>query len=187
MEEIFNHALERTPSGRSAFVAKSSQGDSELEMRVRQLLDAHERAGTAFDRALDPAIEHELARLKPEEGGDRIGRYKLLQEIGRGGFGTVWMAEQLEPLSRRVALKIIKIGTDTKDVVARFEQERQALAMMEHPKIARVFDAGATETGRPYFIMKLAQGVKITKYCDEHQIIQVCRAICLSRGLVLEP
>src|SRR5262249_10206585 len=115
-----------------------------------------------------------------------IGPYKLLQQIGEGGFGTVWMAEQEQPVRRRVALKIIKIGMDTKEVIARFEQERQALAMMEHPSIAKVFDAGATRYGRPYFVMELVRGVKITDYCDEQQLataerlalfIKVCQAI----------
>jgi hypothetical protein len=170
VQEIFSQALERTPSGRAAFVAEPSRGDAELRLRVQQLLDAHERAGTVFDRALDPAIELELARLKPEGAGDRIGRYKLLQEIGQGGFGTVWMAEQLEPVSRRVALKIIKIGMDTKEVIGRFEQERQALAMMDHPNIAKVFDAGATQFGRPFFVMELVKGMPITQYCDEARL-----------------
>jgi hypothetical protein len=118
--------------------------------------------------------------------GSTIGRYQLLELTGEGGFGSVYVAEQKEPVRRRVALKVIKLGMDTKQVVARFEAERQALAMMDHPNIAKVFDAGATEAGRPYFVMELVQGEKITEYCDEHKLstsqrlklfIQVCRAI----------
>ncbi len=121
-----------------------------------------------------------------EGPGTVIGRYKLLQQIGEGGFGVVYMAEQREPVKRRVALKIIKLGMDTKQVMARFEAERQALAMMDHPNIAKVLDAGATETGRPYFVMELVKGIPITKYCDDHNLsttdrlklfIQVCSAI----------
>ncbi|MEO6436350.1 MAG: serine/threonine-protein kinase, partial [Tepidisphaeraceae bacterium] len=112
-------------------------------------------------------IRAELALLKPEEDGERIGNYKLLQQIGEGGFGVVWMAQQIEPVQRRVALKIIKLGMDTKEVIARFEQERQALAMMDDPNIAKVFDAGTTPTGRPFFVMELVKGMPITKYCDE--------------------
>jgi eukaryotic-like serine/threonine-protein kinase len=121
-----------------------------------------------------------------EKSGDTIGRYKLLQQIGEGGFGVVWMAEQEEPVRRRVALKIIKMGMDTKEVLARFEQEQQALAMMDHPNIARVFDAGATKWGRPFFVMELIRGIPITDYCDQHHLptaerlelfIAVCHAI----------
>src|SRR5947209_4890751 len=98
--------------------------------------------------------------------GDRIGRYRLMQEIGHGGCGVVYMAEQEEPVRRKVALKVIKLGMDTRQVVARFEAERQALALMDHPNIAKVLDAGATDTGRPYFVMELVRGIKITDYCD---------------------
>jgi len=121
-----------------------------------------------------------------EKPMDWIGRYKLLQKIGEGGMGTVWMAEQEEPIRRGVALKIIKLGMDTKQVIGRFEAERQALALMDHPNIAKVLDAGATETGRPYFVMELVRGVKITEYCDQHQLatrqrldlfMQVCQAV----------
>ena len=104
------------------------------------------------------------------EVGNRIGRYKLLQKIGEGGCGVVYMAEQEEPVRRRVALKVIKLGMDTKNVVARFEAERQALALMDHPNIAKVLDAGATETGRPYFVMELVRGIKITEYCDQNKL-----------------
>ncbi len=118
--------------------------------------------------------------------GERIGRYKLLQQIGEGGCGVVFMAEQEEPIRRKVALKVIKLGMDTRSVIARFEAERQALALMDHPNIAKVFDAGATETGRPYFVMELVRGVRITDYCDQHNLTttarldlftQVCHAI----------
>src|SRR5881409_3692162 len=102
-----------------------------------------------------------------EQSGERIGRYKLLEKIGEGGFGDVWMAEQEEPVRRRVALKIIKVGMDTREVVARFEAERQALALMDHPHIARVFDGGATDSGRPFFVMELVRGIPVTRYCDE--------------------
>src|SRR5262249_50559241 len=102
-----------------------------------------------------------------EKPGDRIGRYRLLQEIGHGGCGVVDMAGQEEPVQRRVDLKVIKLGMDTRQVIARFEAERQALALMDHPNIAKVLDAGATETGRPYFVMELVRGVKITDFCDE--------------------
>src|SRR6266568_3064105 len=105
-----------------------------------------------------------------EKAGDRIGPYKLLQQIGEGGCGVVYIAEQDEPVRRRVALKAIKLGMDTKQVIARFEAERQALAMMDHPNIAKVLDAGATENGRPYFVMELVRGIKITDYCDENNL-----------------
>ena len=126
---------------------------------------------------------HELV---DESLGRMIGRYKLLEKIGEGGCGVVYMAEQEEPVRRRVALKVIKLGMDTKQVIARFEAERQALAMMDHPNIARVFDAGATETGRPFFVMELVRGIKITEYCDRNKLatrerlklfIQVCQAV----------
>ena len=103
-----------------------------------------------------------------EKPGDHIGRYKLLEKIGEGGYGVVYMAEQAEPIRRRVALKVVKLGMDTKQVIARFEAERQALALMDHPNIAKVLDAGATETGRPFFVMELVRGIRITDYCDRH-------------------
>src|SRR6058998_3561302 len=126
-----------------------------------------------------------MARLT-EQPGDRMGGYKLLEKIGEGGFGVVYMAEQEEPVRRRVALKIIKVGMDTTSVIARFEAERQALALMNHPNIAKVFEAGATETGRPYFVMELVQGMRITQYCDQNALptaerlklfISICYAI----------
>src|SRR3954465_13127209 len=121
-----------------------------------------------------------------EQPGDRIGRYKLLQKLGEGGCGVVYMAEQEEPVRRKVALKVIKLGMDTRQVVARFEAERQALALMGHSSIAKVLEAGATETGRPYFVMELVGGIKITDYCEQNQLttrqrldlfVQVCRAM----------
>src|SRR6185369_9570345 len=120
------------------------------------------------------------------EPRQRIDRYKILQKLGEGGCGVVYMAEQEEPVRRRVALKVIKLGMDTKQVIARFEAERQALALMDHPNIAKVLDAGATETGRSYFVMELVRGIKITEFCDENKrstderlklFIQICRAI----------
>ena len=102
--------------------------------------------------------------------GDRFGRYKILEEIGQGGCGAVFVAEQEEPVRRRVALKVIKLGMDTRLVIARFEAERQALAMMDHPNIAKVLDAGATDTGRPFFVMELVRGIKITDYCDQNKL-----------------
>ena len=105
-----------------------------------------------------------------EQPGAQIGRYKLLEKIGEGGMGTIWLAEQREPVKRRVALKIIKLGMDTKQVIARFDAERQALALMDHPYIAKVFDAGATDSGRPYFVMEFIKGVPIVEYCDRERL-----------------
>src|SRR5712671_5781006 len=130
-----------------------------------------------------------------EKAGDRIGHYKLLQQIGEGGYGVVYMAEQEALVRRRVALKVIKLGMDTKSVIARFEAERQALALMDHANIAKVFDAGATETGRPYFVMELVRGVKITEYCNQHSLttedrlglfVHVCQAVqhAHQRGII---
>src|ERR1043166_8014557 len=125
------------------------------------------------------AAGHDPAAQKPtillnlpvtEQAGDRIGRYKLLQQLGEGGCGIVYMAEQEEPVRRRVAVKVIKLGMDTKSVIARFEAERQALAIMDHPNIAKFFDAGVTPNGRPYFVMELVRGIKITDYCDQNKL-----------------
>ncbi len=133
------------------------------------LLRSHEEAGDFLVMPPDAVATLDIGR-STEQPGTIIDRYKLLQQIGEGGFGTVWMAEQTEPVSRRVALKVIKLGMDTREVIARFEAERQALAMMDHPNIARVLDAGATDAGRPYFVMELVKGIPITQYCDERQL-----------------
>src|SRR4029453_2164318 len=105
-----------------------------------------------------------------ETVGATIGRYKLLEALGEGGFGTVWLAEQKEPVRRKVALKVIKLGMDTRQVVARFEAERQALALMDHPNIAKVLDGGTTDSGGPYFVMELVRSIPITKFCDENKL-----------------
>jgi serine/threonine protein kinase len=180
---LFEAALALPSGEREAYLEKASVGDPDLLKRVRGLLHAAEN-GADF---LTPVVPNPAPKLPAiEKPGDRIGRYKLLQQIGEGGCGIVYMAEQEEPIRRRVALKVIKLGMDTRQVIARFEAERQALALMDHPNIAKVHDAGATETGRPYFVMELVRGLKIIEYCDEKKLstrerlqlfMQVCQAV----------
>lgn len=203
-EDVFCAALEiKNPDEREAFLENACAGDLDLRARVEAMLDSQKEVDRFFlDSlpALKPTVEAcqsvagtndfgknlEESLSADEDLGKRIGPYKLLQKIGEGGCGVVYMAEQEAPVRRRVALKVIKLGMDTKSVIARFEAERQALAMMDHPNIARVLDAGATESGRPYFVMELVRGIKITAYCDEncldtrHRLdlfIQICQAI----------
>ncbi|UCG49371.1 MAG: serine/threonine protein kinase [Phycisphaerales bacterium] len=187
IETIYNAARQK-PSGteRSAYLDKACCNDASLRSRVEALLKADEEAGSFLE---SPPFEATITIDKAsmvEQPGDNIGPYKLLERIGEGGMAYVYMAEQREPIRRRVALKIIKLGMDTRQVIARFEAERQALAMMDHPNIAKVFDAGTTETGRPYFAMELVKGVIITEYCDNNKLntrerlrlfIQVCNAV----------
>jgi hypothetical protein len=204
-ETLFEAArLLASPMARRAFLDQACANQSGLRERVESLLSAEPEADHFFQAA--GAAPGELAQWRlmaekdeaktadksgggstvMEELGMRIGNYKLLQRIGEGGCGVVYMAEQEKPLRRRIALKIIKLGMDTRSVIARFEAERQALAMMDHPNIARVLDAGATDTGRPYFVMELVRGIKITDYCDQNHLdarwrlnlfIQICHAI----------
>jgi eukaryotic-like serine/threonine-protein kinase len=199
-EALFQAALQlEKPEERAAYLSRECGADPVLRQHVASLLRAHDRAGAFLDRppsglrvaVAGPAeVQTATVKLEPpvpsEKPGDCIGHYRLLQKIGEGGCGVVYMAEQQEPVRRRVALKIIKLGMDTRQVIARFEAERQALAMMDHPNIARVLDAGATETGRPYFVMDLVRGIRITDYCDQSKLsteerlglfIQVCHAI----------
>src|SRR5256884_5713377 len=190
-EALFTLAVETPAAERAAFLDRECSGDAELRQRIAALLGAHAKAGeflTGPPAELPAKTFVITTAMVPvtEKAGDRIGRYKLLQQIGEGGCGVVYMAEQEEPVRRRVALKVIKLGMDTKSVMARFEAERQALALMDHPNIARVLDAGATETGRPYFVMELVRGVPVTEYCDTNNLstrqrlelfVQVCRAI----------
>src|SRR5438093_718207 len=169
--EIFSEAIEKTgPEERAAYLDSVCGEDALLRGRVEELLAQHFKQDSFMQ---DPGVRAETVGMNvplAEGPGSRIGRYKLLQQIGEGGMGVVYMAEQEEPVHRRVALKVIKLGMDTKQVVARFEAERQALAVMDHPNIAKVLDAGATETGRPYFVMELVRGVKITDYCDQNNL-----------------
>jgi serine/threonine protein kinase len=185
---------------RRRFLDQACAGNTELRVVVEEMLAAHDQAEPFFAKGRSalvlPAEEISALPAAVAEGsvpgevdeylGQRVGRYKLLQRIGEGGCGVVYMAEQEEPVRRRVALKIIKLGMDTKSVIARFDAERQALALMDHPNIARVLDAGATETGRPFFVMELVRGFRITEYCDQNHLdtrqrlnlfIQVCHAI----------
>lgn len=185
--EVFTAALDVPEAEQKDFVRRMCAGDESLLHRVLVLLEAHRSSDDFLDRS--PMGERgggDETSSVGEKAGDRIGRYKLVQQIGEGGWGVVFMAEQEEPVRRKVALKIVKPGMDTKCVIARFEAERQALALMDHPNISHVFDAGATESGRPYFVMELVEGVKITDYCDQHSLpinarlnlfAQICDAI----------
>jgi eukaryotic-like serine/threonine-protein kinase len=184
---VFSAARRLPVRERAAYLDEACAGDAVLRQRVEELLQVGDEAG-AFLNNMAPGVGGtvRIPGIPAEKAGDHIGRYKLLQQIGEGGCGMVYMAEQEEPVRRRVALKVIKLGMDTKSVIARFEAERQALALMDHPNIAKVLDAGATDTGRPYFVMELVRGIKITDYCDENNLntptrlqlfIQVCQAI----------
>jgi serine/threonine protein kinase len=195
--ELFLHAVGKLPPEQwDSYVAEACAGDAELEQQAGRLLQVHRDAGSFLDRpaaavgatgVFAPVPGGEAATVLPRERpGTVIGPYKLLQQIGEGGMGTVFMAEQTQPVHRKVALKVIKPGMDSRQVIARFEAERQALAMMDHVNIARVFDGGTTENGRPYFVMELVHGVPITKYCDDNHLtprerlelfVPVCQAI----------
>jgi serine/threonine protein kinase/tetratricopeptide (TPR) repeat protein len=191
--DIFIIALQKEePAERQAYLDEACAGQPDLRQQVEHLLKLHEGAGSfleqpaaesaatgAFPGAAEPASS-------PEAPGTLIGPYKLIEPIGEGGMGTVWMAQQTEPVRRLVAVKLIKVGMDSRQVIARFEAERQALALMDHANIARVLDGGTTSAGRPYFVMDLVKGVPITRYCDEHHLtprqrlelfIPVCQAI----------
>jgi serine/threonine protein kinase len=187
VDEIFDEAVRLAPGDpRERFLAMACGDDAELRQRVERLLRAVAEAGS-FLESPPPGLEatRDLSKLT-EPPGTQIGPYKLLQLVGEGGMGSVWMAEQHEPVRRRVALKLIKPGMDSRQVLVRFEAERQALSMMDHPNIAKVLDAGTTDSGRPYFVMELVKGQSITQYCDEHHLtprerlelfLPVCHAI----------
>jgi tetratricopeptide (TPR) repeat protein len=185
LRELFLAALKVPAGERDAFLRQACAGADELRERVKLLIQAHEDLGSIAPSAeaeIGPTIDQPM----PETAGAVIGRYKLIEQIGEGGMATVWMSQQSEPVKRVVALKLIKAGMDSKQVIARFEAERQALALMDHPNISRVLDGGTTSAGRPYFVMDLVKGVPITKYCDAHRLtprqrlelfIPVCQAV----------
>jgi serine/threonine protein kinase/tetratricopeptide (TPR) repeat protein len=182
IEAIFSAALEiPSAEARAVYLDRACAADLELRRQVESLIDAHARAGRFL---ASPTASFEAG--SPEPVGSTVGPYKLMEQIGEGGMGVVYVAEQTQPLRRKVALKIIKPGMDTKQVITRFEAERQALAMMDHPNIARVFDGGTTPSGRPYFVMELVRGIPITDYCDEQRLtirerlelfVLLCRAV----------
>jgi serine/threonine protein kinase len=185
VQAIFHEAVEQhAPAEWPAFLDQACAGDVELRGAVEALLRGHEQANSLLDEAAPSSAT--MDEVKSVIPGTVIGSYKLIEQIGEGGMGTVWMAQQTEPVKRVVALKLIKAGMDSKQVIARFEAERQALALMDHLNIAKVLDAGATGAGRPYFVMDLVKGVPITKYCDEHHLtprqrlelfLPVCQAV----------
>jgi eukaryotic-like serine/threonine-protein kinase len=196
---IFNAARKLPVGERAYYLDGACAGDPVLRRQVEELLAANDAAvgflpelateGESSAKAgapLGPVATVPINRGPSEQPGHMIGQYKLLENIGEAGFGAVYVAEQRELVKRRVALKIIKLGMDTKQVVARFEAERHALALMDHPNIAKVFDAGATDSGRPFFVMELVRGVRITDYCDQNHLstderlrlfVQVCHAV----------
>src|SRR5262245_40327965 len=202
VKTVFDQALEMAAAAdRQAYLDQACADAPELRAKVESLLKAYDEAGS-FLAAPAPGLPLPLEVLGEEGSGVRgiatidqairegpgtvIGPHRLLAQIGEGGFGVVFMAEQQEPIRRKVALKVLKPGMDTRQVVVRFEAERQALALMDHPNIAHVFDGGATESGRPYFVMELVRGVPITEYCDQHQLtprerlallVHVCQAV----------
>ncbi|MBL9126704.1 MAG: serine/threonine protein kinase, partial [Verrucomicrobiales bacterium] len=188
-EALFALALAKPATERAAWLDRECGNDRALRQRLEVLLAAHEEPERLLSTAAQPIRPLANLRLSPapdEAIGQSLGPYKLLERVGEGGFGVVYVAEQSQPVRRRVALKIIKLGMDTQQVVARFDAERQALAMMDHPNIAKVFDAGTTDTGRPYFVMEWVRGIPITDYCDQNRLsirdrlelfIKVCHAI----------
>jgi non-specific serine/threonine protein kinase/serine/threonine-protein kinase len=177
IEDLYHSALAREKEQRTTFLEQACGGDEFLRQEVESLL-ANDGPDTVLDR---PA-----AHLLAESTAMVVGHYRLMQKIGEGGMGEVWLAEQREPIRRRVALKLVKAGMNTREVMARFESERQALALMDHTGIAKVFDAGATPEGAPYFVMEYVAGIPITEYCDDHRLstrerlelfMQVCEAV----------
>ena len=167
---------------RAAYLAEVCGSDESLREEIETLIAAH----LADETFMEPLADPLWLEARSEREGDTIGRYKLLRQLGEGGFGTVFLAEQSQPVKRQVALKVIKPGMDSKEIIARFEAERQALALMNHPHIAKVHDAGTTEGGRPYFVMELVEGLPITNYCAEKNLdvmerldlfIEVCAAV----------
>lgn len=186
-EELFAAVLDRPPAERARFLDTTCSGEPALRARLEALLAAHDSHATLSDAALAAVALGSRDPFAAEDAvGARIGPYRLAEKIGEGGVGTVYRAEQEEPVRRAVALKVIKLGMDTREVIARFAAERQALALMDHPHIAHVFDAGATASGRPFFAMELVRGLPITRYCDEHRLglearlelfVTVCAAV----------
>ena len=171
---------------REVYLDQACRGDQRLRQQVAGLLKAHAAEGSLLDGCSAGFNETAMFESIPEACGTVIGPYKLMEQIGEGGMGVVYVAEQSQPVRRKVALKVIKPGMDTKQVIARFEAERQALAMMDHPNIAKVLDGGVTESGRPYFVMELVRGLPITEYCDGERLsirerlelfVLVCRAV----------
>jgi serine/threonine protein kinase len=187
LKAIFWEAIERASENeRRAYLDEACAGDPDLRARIDALLLAHHNAGAFLEQPVPtPSAAWEVPNAM-EAPGTIIGPYKLLEQIGEGGFGVVYLAEQRQPIRRTVALKVLKPGMDTRRVVSRFEAERQALALMDHPNIARVLDGGETASGRPFFVMELVKGVAITRYCDEHRLaprerlallVPVCQAV----------
>src|SRR5262245_6717842 len=184
------------PEARAAYLNQACAGDPALRAQVEQLLEAHQQPGPFMERVA-PAMVATADEPVSERPGTVIGPYKLLEQIGEGGFGVVFMAEQFQPMRRKVAVKVLKPGMDTRQVVARFEAERQALALMDHPHIAKVLDAGTIPTpalfgrgaqgeGRPYVVLELMRGIAIAEFCDENHLavrerlalfISVCQAV----------
>src|ERR1051326_2937219 len=187
---LFQAAAQLTGAARASFLDSACHGNPDLPHGLEALLAAHEQSQGVFAEPAPgsgPTMKVEFVEEFKDEGiGSHIGPYKLREKVGEGGCGVVYVAEQEKPVRRRVALKVIKLGMDTKAVIARFEAERQALALMDHPNIARVLDAGATEAGRPDFVMELVRGIKFTEFCDQNHLgirqrlelfTQICQAI----------
>jgi non-specific serine/threonine protein kinase/serine/threonine-protein kinase len=186
VKEIFGKALELAPAERAAYLEQACGGNAELLAEVQGLLKALDAAGPFLNRPGKPAGEQTTDHVGETPGTIIAGRYKLLEELGAGGMGAVWVAEQVQPVRRKVAIKLIKPGMDTRQVLSRFEAERQALALMDHPNIAKVLDGGRTEQGRPFFVMEYVKGVPITRYADDARLtvrerlelfIPVCQAV----------
>jgi WD40 repeat protein/serine/threonine protein kinase len=183
--DIFIAALEKDPAERASYLDRACGTDHALRRHIEELFQVCEKAGN-FLESPAAGMDVMLDERVNEGPGTVIGPYKLLEQIGEGGFGIVFMAEQQQPVRRKVALKVVKPGMDSKQIIARFEAERQALAMMDHPNIAHVLDAGTTEAGRPYFVMELIRGIPITQFCDDNRLtprerlelfVTVCQAV----------
>ena len=179
-EELFEQARKLAPESRSDFLDDACRNDRELRQRIDALLESADRDDSLLDL---PATETSSGTTNNDSSGETIGNYKLLDKIGEGGMGSVYMAEQIRPVKRMVALKVIRAGLDSKQVVARFEAERQSLALMDHPNIAKVLDAGETEKGEPYFVMELVKGLPITEHCNTNRLgpkerVELMVAVC---------
>jgi len=184
-KEVFMDAVELPEEERGDYIARACGDDPALRGRVESLIRAHLGASAVLGKPTPPVLPASTVFEEELSKGEVIHAYRLVESIGAGGFGEVWLAEQERPLRRLVALKVLKVGMDTKEVVARFEAERQALAIMDHPGIAKVHDAGTTPRGRPYFVMELVDGLPVTEFCEEHRLgtqarVQLVRDVCVA-------